>query len=220
MKICSIEDCAKTARARGLCINHYRRWQRHGDPLGGMHFKTTCEVEDCTRPHDAKGFCKMHYNRAKAGAKADAQVGLRIRPTFWGQVDKSGECWEWTGRLDRDGYGRFSTGEGTVLAHRISWEKARGPIGIGNVIDHLCHNTACVNPDHLREVTQFENMQNRKGPVAGGSSGYLNVHKTKTPGLWQVRVMTYGVQHHGGYFTDVDEANEAAIALRAKVHTT
>ncbi len=31
--ICSIEDCSEAVHGRGLCELHYRRWQRHGDPL-------------------------------------------------------------------------------------------------------------------------------------------------------------------------------------------
>ena len=34
-KMCAIDGCEKTARARGLCTQHYHRWERHGDPLGG-----------------------------------------------------------------------------------------------------------------------------------------------------------------------------------------
>lgn len=30
---CSIEDCSGSVHGRGLCELHYRRWQRHGDPL-------------------------------------------------------------------------------------------------------------------------------------------------------------------------------------------
>lgn len=33
--ICSLEDCYSPAVTRGLCKAHYRRWQRHGTPLGG-----------------------------------------------------------------------------------------------------------------------------------------------------------------------------------------
>lgn len=33
--ICSIENCGKHVVAWGLCDAHYRRWKRHGDPLGG-----------------------------------------------------------------------------------------------------------------------------------------------------------------------------------------
>lgn len=30
---CSVEDCDRDVRCRSLCALHYRRWQRHGDPL-------------------------------------------------------------------------------------------------------------------------------------------------------------------------------------------
>lgn len=33
--ICSIEGCERASRARGWCNAHWKRWQRHGDPLGG-----------------------------------------------------------------------------------------------------------------------------------------------------------------------------------------
>ena len=33
-KVCSVEGCGGTNRiTRGWCYKHYRRWQRHGDPL-------------------------------------------------------------------------------------------------------------------------------------------------------------------------------------------
>ena len=35
MKTCDIEDCESEHYARGWCRSHYRRWQRHGDALGG-----------------------------------------------------------------------------------------------------------------------------------------------------------------------------------------
>ncbi len=34
---CSIGTCPDSARVRGWCNGHYRRWQRHGDPEGGWH---------------------------------------------------------------------------------------------------------------------------------------------------------------------------------------
>lgn len=33
--ICSIPECNKQARPCGWCNAHYRRWLRHGNPLGG-----------------------------------------------------------------------------------------------------------------------------------------------------------------------------------------
>jgi len=31
---------------------------------------------------------------------------------FWSKVQRSDGCWIWTGRLDRDGYGKFKAGGG------------------------------------------------------------------------------------------------------------
>lgn len=33
--LCKIDGCGKGAKTRGWCQNHYSRWRRHGDPLGG-----------------------------------------------------------------------------------------------------------------------------------------------------------------------------------------
>lgn len=43
-------------------------------------------------------------------------------------------------------------------AHRVSYELLVGPIEPGLVLDHLCKNTKCVNPDHLDPVTQKTNV--------------------------------------------------------------
>lgn len=39
IKICAIVECGMRIRARGFCYKHYRRWERHGDPLGGVAFQ-------------------------------------------------------------------------------------------------------------------------------------------------------------------------------------
>jgi hypothetical protein len=78
--------------------------------------------------------------------------------TFWARVSRiPGQCWEWLGPKDWHGYGRHSN----FVAHRIAYELAVGPIPLGLVIDHLCRNPSCVNPEHLEPVTNKVNVVTR-----------------------------------------------------------
>jgi hypothetical protein len=88
---------------------------------------------------------------------------------FWSKVDRrEGECWLWTAGLNQHGYGWFHNSE-SQLAHRHAYELLRGPIPDGLVIDHLCRNRACVNPDHMEPVTRGENVRR-------GAKGRLVTH--------------------------------------------
>lgn len=62
------------------------------------------------------------------------------------------------GWLDENGYRKVRVeGRKIVRAHRLAYEATKGPIPEGLVIDHLCRNRQCVNPDHLEAVTQSVN---------------------------------------------------------------
>lgn len=105
---------------------------------------------------------------------------------FWSYVVKGnsdGDCWSWRVKTLPNGYAHFRTaktvnGKQKVVvdyAHRISFVLAKGPIGKGMVIDHLCRNKECCNPDHLEQVTQKINM------LRGETVQALNVAKAACP---------------------------------------
>lgn len=77
-------------------------------------------------------------------------------------------CHLWTGASDKNGYGMImvpGTGGASghvmkhVRAHRVAWERSRGPIPEGLGVLHHCDTPACVNPAHLYLGTQRSNMR-------------------------------------------------------------
>ena len=76
---------------------------------------------------------------------------------FWSRVDKSGDCWLWTGGRTSEGYGRFWLNGKSVLAHRVAYALAHGQLpGDGYQLDHVCRVRLCVR--HLEPVTIRENL--------------------------------------------------------------
>jgi len=101
--------------------------------------------------------------RKKYATSAD-----RIRANV--EVDPISGCWNWQRRLNRGGYGignHFIDGARvTYRAHRLAYETFVGPIPVELVLDHLCRNRACCNPEHLEAVPQAVNFARSPHTIA------------------------------------------------------
>lgn len=76
-------------------------------------------------------------------------------------------CWIWIGgKLNIKGYGQTAFEGRGYNAHRLSYLIFKGDIPAGLVIDHLCENKACANPDHLEAVTTRENVRRGRSAEA------------------------------------------------------
>jgi len=100
----------------------------------------------------------------------------KVLTQFWLKVEKTNNCWLWTGRQkggqNGDRYGRFSYKPLDIYAHRFSYELFKGEIPTNLEIDHLCRVRLCVNPDHLELVSRKVNV------LRGKSFSAINSRKT------------------------------------------
>lgn len=176
-----------------------------------------CKHPGCTRPKGrALGYCNAHYGRQLKGKDMDApirNVRATDRERFWAKVDKSGECWKWTGATFR-GYGVFRIKGSTSVAHRVSYEWANGEIPSGEQLDHMCHTRGCVNPSHLRFASHALNGQNRASANSNSKSGIRGVYWCNTYGHWIAKATINRKVHHVGIFHDPGEAEKAVTAWR------
>lgn len=182
-----------------------------------------CTITGCERQVRCKGLCNTHYNNSLNGRPLK-QIGLASLEQRFQERVNAGEpeqCWPWLGSMrGASGYGQIGHQGKSVAAHRLAWELAHGQaIPAGMIIDHRCHNRACVNPRHLQLADKRTNGENRAGADSDSRSGIRGVSWDERNRAWVVYAGARGKTHNGGRFKDIKAAEEAAIALRNRLHT-
>lgn len=85
-----------------------------------------------------------------------------------GQPDLLG-CCPWLGYVGQEGYGwvRIGGRKGPLMtAHRVVYAIYHSPPDPAMTIDHLCRTRHCVNPEHLEQVSNRENILRGESPAA------------------------------------------------------
>ena len=70
-------------------------------------------------------------------------------------------CMEWTGTVNRKGYGSIRCDRKMKKVYRVVWEAVFGPVPDGLHVLHHCDNPACVETKHLFLGTNKENIKDK-----------------------------------------------------------
>lgn len=122
-------------------------------------------------------------------------------------VDSERGCQVWQGNLNNGGYGILNIDRKQYRAHRVSYVIKNGEHEEGLVLDHLCRNRACVNPDHLEPVTTRTNVLRGEGISAMNA---LKSHCPRGHAMIDANRITDTVGTHGRACRSCDNAARSA----------
>lgn len=180
-KSCSISGCNQNAHpkargVRGWCRNHYNRFLRHGDPLGGQiraDNSGKCSIDGCHQVAIKRTWCRDHYGRWQRHGSPIAGGVTPGSGEKWlrDHVNHDGlECLIFPFGLEAPRYRTARLAGKKMEAHRAMCVLVHGePPTKDHHAAHGCGNghLGCVHPKHLRWATPKENQGDM---VAHGTS--------------------------------------------------
>ena len=123
------------------------------------------------------------------------------------------------GTIRKPGYIQIGIKGYYYQAHRLVWLYIHGSFP-DNHIDHIDHNGLNNRLNNLREATRSENMQNKiKAQQNNKSTGLLGAFKHTNRNSFIAQIRINGEQKYLGTFKTAQEAHEAYIKAKRKIHT-
>lgn len=112
------------------------------------------------------------------------------------------------------GHTRLRIDRVPYLSHRLAWFYVHGrwPSTIDHINGDANDNRIC----NLREVSHTMNMQNKRAPFKNNKCGFLGVRFKA--GRYEASIYTQGKKHHLGRFDLPEEAHEAYVAAKRRLH--
>lgn len=149
-----------------ISVRRYAFESQFGAVPPELVFAVSCRKKDCVNPAHLRAVTQSESRLLSDRTKRMNAVSIAEKIANNYSVDSATACWNWNGALDSHGYGQITYHRDVIKAHRASYEYAKGLIPAGLVIDHLCRNTKCINPDHLEPVTLSVNNERGFSPSA------------------------------------------------------
>lgn len=126
---------------------------------------TQCKIEGCLNNAHWQNLCNVHYLRLQRYGQLELRyiksVGDTPAERFWSKVlltANPNKCWLWQGSTNKhNGYGTLTVQKQGWLAHIYAWYLTYGIKPTTRLL-HSCDVPQCVNPTHLREGSQAENI--------------------------------------------------------------
>lgn len=182
-----------------------------------MNGTRICSIPECDSPFYGRTFCRMHYVRLMKHGTTDLQprryTAVPAAVRLLARSVPVGECIEYMGHRDKDGYGTISVRGRAIRAHRLAYAQEHGPIPAGMVVRHKCDNPPCVKGEHLELGSNWDNQQD-KVVRRRSTHGEMNPGAVLTEG--QV-IAIYGEIEHGARTVDLAALFGVGLSTIARI---